>query len=83
MFNLLKQILIENIVAAALTLVAITLLIVSFLIPPVGEIPPSALQGASIIMGFTAIWTTIVQLYRGKKASFTHDNTTISVEDNK
>ena len=57
--------------------IAISLLVVSFFIPPVGAITPSALQGAGEIMGIIALFMGWEAMERGIDAKIKHKETEI------
>ena len=62
-----------------LSVCAILLLIAGFVVPPLGVISPSVLTGVGEIFAFAALWTVIKAIDKGKVASISHGNTTISV----
>lgn len=62
-----------------LSVCAILLLIAGFVCPPLAIIDSSVLLGASEIFAFAALWTVIKAIDKGKVASISHGQTTISV----
>lgn len=62
-----------------LSICAILLLVAGFIVPPLGVISPSVLTGVGEIFAFAALWTLIKAIDKGKVASISHGNTTISV----
>lgn len=63
------------------SLTAIGLIIASFVIPPIGVIHPSVMAAVGEIFGFAALGTVIKALDTGTKASITHNNTTLTLDD--
>lgn len=59
------------------------LLIASFVVPPLGTIAPSALQGAALILGATWLFYTTVHIpefiERGAKIKASYGNATIEI----
>lgn len=64
-----------------LSAIAVLLLIASFIVPPLGIIEPSVIAGVGEIFAFAALWTLIKAIDKGKTASVSHGQTTISVSD--
>lgn len=62
-----------------LSICAIALLVAGFICPPLAIIDSSVLLGTSEIFAFAALWTVIKAIDKGKVASISHGNTTISV----
>lgn len=62
-----------------LSVCAILLLIAGFVCPPLAIIDSSVLLGASEIFAFAALWTVIKAIDKGRIASISHGQTTISV----
>jgi len=58
-------------------LVAIGLLTASFIVPPTGEISPSALKGGSLLFAFAAL----MEAREGFGIKLTHGDTTVEVKD--
>lgn len=61
--------------------VAIGLFVGSFFCPPMGEIHPSCLKAASILMGFAALGIAGQNLANGKEVTMHHENTEIAIGD--
>lgn len=66
-----------------LSVCAILLLVAGFVVPPLGVISPSVLTGVGEIFAFAALWTVIKAIDKGKVASISHGQTTISVGKDK
>ena len=50
--------------------ISVTLLTVSFLLPPTGKIDPSVLRGVGEIFAFAVLYTVIEALQRGTDVNF-------------
>lgn len=74
-----KECVLSNAYFWILTGIAILLLIVSFFLPPTGEISPSALQGVAEIFAFASLGTVIKAIDKGKSIELKHGETTIAV----
>lgn len=61
------------------SLIAIALIIASFIVPPTGVIDPSVLAGVGEIFAFAALYVVFVAVLRGTPASISHNNTTVTV----
>lgn len=66
-----------------LTIVAIVLLTVAFILPPTAVIDKSVLMAVGELMGFGALWTVVLAIDKGATAKVKHNNTEISVEEKK
>lgn len=66
-----------------LSICAIALIVASFIVPPLGIIDSSVLAAVGEIFGFAALWTLIKAIDKGKVASISHGQTTISVGKDK
>ena len=66
-----------------LSICAIALIVASFIVPPLGIIDSSVLAAVGEIFGFAALWTLIKAIDKGKVATISHNNTTISVGKDK
>ena len=62
-------------------LATIILLAASFIVPPTGEISPSALRGGSLLFAFAALMEAREAILEGFGFKLTHGDTTIIVED--
>lgn len=63
------------------SLVAVGLIVASFIVPPTGIIEPSVLAAVGEIFAFTALGTVIKAIDKGVDAQVQHNNTTITVGD--
>lgn len=61
------------------SLIAIALIIASFIVPPTGVIDPSVLAGVGEIFAFAALYIVLVAVDKGTPASISHNNTTVTV----
>ena len=64
------QYILHNLPFHILTGIAIALIIISFILPPTGEIDPSVLQGVGEIFGFLSLYTLLRAIEKGTGASF-------------
>ncbi|MCQ2754587.1 MAG: hypothetical protein MJ231_06025 [bacterium] len=62
--------------------ISIVLIITSFLVPPLGVIDGSVLASVGELFAFASLGTLIKAIDKGKKASVTHKDTTLTVGDN-
>lgn len=62
-------------------LVAIGLLVASFVVPPTGVIDPSVLKAASLLFGFAALFEAREAILEGLGVKVTHGDTTIVIHD--
>ena len=60
---------------------AIALLATGFILPPMGEIHPSTLKGAGIIIAFYALRILELSLLNGKEITVRHGETEVVVGD--
>lgn len=63
--------------------ISIILVVVGFCIPPRGEIHPSVLEAVGILFLYPALAFANKALEENHKATITHNNTTITIEDEK
>ena len=61
--------------------ISVTLLTVSFLLPPKGQIDPSVLRGVGEIFAFAVLYVVIEALQRGTDVTFHKDNIDISLNN--
>lgn len=61
------------------SLIAIALIIASFIVPPTGVIDPSVLASVGEIFAFAALYVVLVAVDKGTPASISHNNTTVTV----
>lgn len=62
-------------------IISIALLVASFLVPPMGEISPSALRGGSLIFAFAVLFLVREAVTEGLGVKLTHGDTTVIVHD--
>lgn len=63
--------------------VSIVLMVVSFLLPPMGEINPSVLQASSILLAFGCLGTVVRAVEKGTDVTLKHGETEINIENDK
>lgn len=63
------------------SIVAVGLIIASFIVPPMGVIDGSVLGAVGEIFGFAALGTVVKAIDKGVDAQVQHNNTTITVGD--
>ena len=61
--------------------ISVTLLTVSFLLPPKGQIDPSVLRGVGEIFAFAVLYVVIEALQRGTDVTLHKDNIDISLKN--
>lgn len=61
------------------SVVAVGLLIASFIVPPTGVIDPSVLAATGILFAFAALYIVMIAVDKGVPASISHNNTTVTV----
>lgn len=59
----------------------IGLLAASFIVPPTGDISPSALKGGSLLFAFAALMEAREAILEGFGFKLTHGNTTVVIKD--
>lgn len=64
---------------------SIILVIVSFVIPPAGEIHPSVIQAVAEIFAFAALYVVIEGMHRGSDVSISRGDVSVQIQnpDNK
>lgn len=62
-----------------LTIAAIVLIFLGFVVPPMGIIDASVLTAVGELMGFGALWTILHSIEKGIDAKLTHNNTTLEI----
>lgn len=63
------------------SVIAVGLIIASFIVPPMGLIDGSVLAAVGELFGFAALGTVIKAIDKGVDAQVQHNNTTITVGD--
>ena len=71
----------HNIWFVSFSLVAVGLIIASFIVPPTGMIEPSVLAAVGEIFAFAALGTVIKAIDKGVDAQVQHNNTTVTIGD--
>ncbi len=61
--------------------VSIGLLVASFIVPPMGEISPSALKGGSLLFAFAALMEAREAILEGFRFTLMHGSPTVEVKD--
>lgn len=60
--------------------IAAALLVVSFILPPSGQIHPSVIAGTGEIFLFASLWTVVKAIDNGHSAKITKGDATIEVK---
>lgn len=79
MGKIIKHSIIENVPFWVFAGVAIIMGIISFFMPPKGDIMPSVLKFTSWMFAFAALWTVFVAMKRGLDARIQHGKTAVTV----
>lgn len=79
MGQVLKKAIVGNTPFWVLTIVAILLLVVAFILPPTAIIDKSVLAAVSELMGFGALWAVVKAIDEGASATLKHNNTSLTV----
>ena len=75
------QYILHNLPFHILTGIAIALIIISFILPPTGEIDPSVLQGVGEIFGFLSLYTVLRVIEKGTGASFKKGDIELEIQE--
>lgn len=75
------QYILHNLPFHILTGIAIALIIISFILPPTGEIDPSVLQGVGEIFGFLSLYTVLIAIEKGVGASFRKGDVELEIQE--
>lgn len=75
------QYMLHNLPFHILTGIAIALIIISFILPPTGEIDPSVLQGVGEIFGFLSLYTVLIAIEKGTGASFKKGDIELDIKE--
>ena len=81
MAEILKKAIVGNAPFWVLTIFAILLLAVAFILPPTAIIDKSILTAVSELMGFGALWAVVKAIDNGTTAKLKHNNTELTVGD--
>lgn len=63
--------------------VAMSLLIISFFMPPKGMIDPSVIQGVAELFGFASLGAVYKAIEKSESVTLKHNNTEITLKDEK
>lgn len=74
-----RQALANNVYFHGFSLIALLMLVASFLVPPVGVIDPSCLAAVGEIFAFAALGTVIKAIDAGLNATVQHNGTSVTV----
>ena len=80
MGKVLKDAIVGNHWFAIFSTVAILLIGISFILPPMGSVEPSALAGAGELFLFASLWTVIHAIDNGHNAKVTKGDVSIEVK---
>lgn len=72
----------NNIWIKILTLISVSLLITSFLLPPIGLIDSSSIAAVGELFAWAALWALIHALDNGKDAQLKKGDVEINIGDN-
>ena len=75
------QYILHNLPFHILTGIAIALIIISFVLPPTGEIDPSVLKGVGEIFGFLSLYTVVLAIEKGTGASFRKGDVELEIQE--
>ena len=75
------QYMLHNLPFHILTGIAIALIIISFVLPPTGEIDPSVLKGVGEIFGFLSLYTVLRAIEKGSTASFRKGDVELEIQE--
>lgn len=60
---------------------SILLIVISFFMPPMGEIAPSVIKVVGELFGFASLWTIVHGIDRGCDVALKHNNTEIDINN--
>lgn len=81
MKQILKDATLHNIWFIILTIIAVSLIIGSFFVPPLGVVDGSILASVGEIFAFAGLGTVIKAIDKGSKASVSHGSTNITINE--
>ena len=64
------------------SIIGVILIVVAFLLPPLSVIDNSVLIAVGEINGFIALGAVIKAIDKGESATFTHNNTSVTITNN-
>lgn len=79
MLTNLFELIIKNIYFWCFSLTSLILIIVSFIIPPTGQIDPSVLQGVAELFAFAALGAVFKTIDSSKEVNIKHNNTDVTI----
>lgn len=68
-----------------LTSISVLMILISFFLPPTGEVSSSSIAATGVLFAFAALWTVIKAIDRGIDAKMTYKDTSLEIindEDN-
>lgn len=81
MGKILKDAVVGNTPFWVLTIFAILLIAVAFILPPTAIIDKTVLTAVGELMGFGALWAVVKAIDKGTPAKLQHGSTTLTVGD--
>lgn len=60
---------------------SISLMVASFIIPPMGVIDPSVLKGVALLLGFATLGTIIDAVAKGADIKVSHNGTDVTIDN--
>lgn len=81
MGKVLREAIVDNTPFWALTIFAIVLLAVAFILPPTAIIDKSVLTAVGELMGFGALWAVVKAIEKGTPATLKHGSTSLTLGD--
>lgn len=83
MKEIIDKCIIHNIYFFILALIAIGLIIASFIVPPTGVIDPSVLAGTGEIFAFASLGAVYKAMDKDKSITMSHGNTSVTINGKK
>lgn len=71
----------DNLMFWVFAIISIILICVSFVLPPMGVISPSVLEGVAELFAFASLGAVYKAIGKGAQASVTHGSTTLTIGD--
>lgn len=81
--SMFERCVLRNIYFTILSLVSVSLIVISFFLPPQGVIDPSVFAGVGEIFAFAALGTVIKAIDNEKSVTLTHGDTSITINGKK
>lgn len=76
-----KNFLANNLYFWVFAILSILLIVISFVLPPAGAVDPTVALSVGELFGFASLGTVIKAIDKGKSASVSHGQTTITIGD--